>query len=256
MFCPVTRSLSRSAGLALVPLLAFAAGCGGGDGDGAEKDAQETEKGACSYVDNGQEPARRVAKPPADPDEDVPSRATIRTSAGDISVTLEPDKAPCTVNSFLSLAKQGYFDKTVCHRLTTYRIYVLQCGDPSAVGEPATDGSGTPGYSFADELVADDPRTQPCRDVESTTGPTSVCLYGPGLLAMANGGPDSNGSQFFLVYTRSAIEPKYTVFGRLDAAGLKVVRQVAKAGVGEPGGRGATDGAPKTPVTISEVVIR
>ncbi len=254
MFCPVTCSVSRFAGLALVPLLAFAGGCGSGGGACTAKGGQETAKGACGYVDNGQEPARKVDKPPADPEERAPTQATIRTSAGDIKVTLEPDKAPCAVNSFLSLAKQGYFDKTVCHRLTTYRIYVLQCGDPSAKGDPATDGSGTPGYSFDDELVADDPRTEPCRDVESTGGPTSVCLYGPGLLAMANGGPDSNGSQFFLVYTRSAIEPKYTVFGRMDAAGLKVVRQVAKAGVGEPGARGATDGAPKTAVTISEVV--
>lgn len=252
MFCPVTRSLSRFAGLALLPLLALAAGCG------AEEDeptgGKATGKGACSYVDNGQEPARKVDEPPPDPDEDAPTQATIRTSAGDIKVTLEPDKAPCAVNSFLSLAEQDYFDKTVCHRLTTYRIYVLQCGDPSAKGDPATDGSGSPGYSFADELVPDDPRTQPCREVESTGGATSVCLHGPGLLAMANGGPDSNGSQFFLVYTRSALEPKYTVFGRMDAAGLKVVRQVAKAGIGKPGPRGATDGAPRTTVTITEVV--
>lgn len=254
MFCPVTRSLSRVAGIVLVPLLALVAGCGADEGAGSGE--QTDTQGACSYVDNGQEPARDVDPPPADPDPKAPEQATLRTSAGDIKVTLEPDRAPCAVNSFLSLAEQDYYDKSRCHRLTTYRIYVLQCGDPSATGDPASDGNGTPGYTFADEIVADDPRTQPCREVQSTTGPTEVCLHGPGLLAMANGGPDSNGGQFFFVYTRSAIEPKYTVLGRVDAAGLKVLRQVARAGVGKPGPRGATDGTPKTEVTITEVVVK
>lgn len=253
MFCTVT-SRSRLATLALVPLLALAAGCG----SGASEDPKDATAGSgrCAYPSTGEKAARSVQAPPAEPDPKAPTEATIRTSAGNIKVTLEPDTAPCAVNAFLSLADQGYFDKTLCHRLTTYRIYVLQCGDPSAKGDPMTDGHGTPGFRFADELVPDDPRLKPCRQVQTVTGPDTVCLYGPGLLVMANGGPDTNGSQFFLVYNRSAIPPRYTVLGRMDAAGLKVLKKIAQAGVGKPGPDGPTDGAPKQPVTITEISLK
>jgi peptidyl-prolyl cis-trans isomerase B (cyclophilin B) len=130
------------------------------------------------------------------------------------------------VHSVLSLAEQGYFDDTSCHRLTTQGIFVLQCGDPTATG------SGGPGYSFADELTGQE-------------------TYPAGTIAMANAGPDTNGSQFFLVYEDTELAPSYTTFGTLDDAGLDVVREVADAGVQG----GAADGPPATEVVIESVSV-
>ena len=93
-------------------------------------------------------------------------------------ITLDPVRAPCTVHSFVSLADQGFFDETKCHRLVDSGIFLFQCGDPSGTG------SGGPGYTFADELDG----------TES---------YTKGVVAMANGGANTNGSQFMLVYRDS-----------------------------------------------------
>jgi peptidyl-prolyl cis-trans isomerase B (cyclophilin B) len=147
------------------------------------------------------------------------------------------------VNSLVSLAKQGYFDRTPCHRLSTQGYFVLQCGDPTGTGR------GGPGYSFADELVDNDPRLQPC-GVEAGQ---DYCTYNAGTVAMANAGADTNGSQFFLVYGNSKFPPDYTVLGNMDAAGLKVVKEIAAAGVGTANGIGPGDGAPKDPVIIAAV---
>ena len=103
---------------------------------------------------------------------------------------------------------------------------MLQCGDPTGTG------TGGPGYSFADELAGDE-------------------TYPAGTLAMANAGPDTNGSQFFIVYDDTPLPASYTVFGTIDDAGLEVVRTVAQAGSDETFGQG--DGAPVTPVTIESV---
>ncbi len=149
---------------------------------------------------------------------------TVLTGVGELKMTLDAAKTPCTVNSFLSLAEQGYFDGTTCHRLTTDGIFVLQCGDPSA------KGTGGPGYSFADELDGSE-------------------TYEAGTLAMANAGPDTNGSQFFIVYADSQLPPNYAVFGHLDEASTAVVADVAAAGTTD----GGSDGAPKTPVVIESV---
>ena len=139
-------------------------------------------------------------------------------------MTLDAEGAPCTVNSFLSLAEQEYFDDTDCHRLTTEGIFVLQCGDPTGTG------SGGPGYSFADELDGSE-------------------TYPAGTLAMANAGPDTNGSQFFVVYDDSSLPADYTVFGALDEASTKTVADIAEKGTDS----GASDGAPKEKVTIESV---
>lgn len=167
--------------------------------------------------------------------EDRTWTATVDLCAGDeeSQVTLELDgaKAPQAVASFVSLARQGYFDDTSCHRLTTDRIYVLQCGDPTGTG------SGGPGYSFGpiENAPADD-------------------VYPAGTLAMARVGGDgsSMGSQFFLVYQDSTIPSDaaggYTVFGRITS-GLDVVQAVADAGVAG----GLADGPPAAPVTIEGV---
>src|SRR5699024_6350290 len=127
---------------------------------------------------------------------------------------------------FLSLAGQEYFDDTDCHRLTTEGIFVLQCGDPTGTG------SGGPGYSFAGELDGSEP-------------------YPAGTLAMANAGPDTNGSQFFLVYDDSLLPAAYTVFESLDKESTKSVADIAVEGTGS----GAGDGAPKEKVTIESVTV-
>ncbi|WP_370585922.1 peptidylprolyl isomerase [Tessaracoccus sp. MC1756] len=165
----------------------------------------------CEYPSAG-EPAKAVDAPATT---GVPTQgevtATLELTAGDVTITMDRAKAPCTVNSFVSLAEQGYFDDTVCHRLTDYGIFVLQCGDPSATG------MGGPGYSYADEL-------EPVKDLGQAAYPT-------GTVAMANAGPDTNGSQFFLVYADSQLAPDYTVFGTMDQAGIDVVGGIAAQGV-------------------------
>jgi peptidyl-prolyl cis-trans isomerase B (cyclophilin B) len=225
--------------LLLVALLLAVAGCGSG---GATSDGSGTSAGRCSYQKDGSDPAKKVDLPPSTPPTGNPTSLTISTSAGDIPVILEAAQAPCAVNSFVSLADQGYFDGTTCHRLTTQGYFVLQCGDPTGTGR------GGPGYTFPDELVADDPRLQPCGD----EGGTAYCTYNAGIVAMANAGPDTNGSQFFLVYGNSKFPPSYTVLGNMGATGLKVVKQIAAKGIGAEG-LGPGDGTPKVPVTITSV---
>jgi peptidyl-prolyl cis-trans isomerase B (cyclophilin B) len=210
---------------ALVALSASLAGCSAGAAHQATDTAptRQATGPACTYEADGS-PAKQVDPPPAHAAVSGTVKATIATSAGDISMTLHTDTTPCTVNSFVSLADQGYFDGTSCHRLTTQGIYVLQCGDPTGTG------AGGPGYSFADELSGKE-------------------TYGEATVAMANAGPDTNGSQFFLVYGDSPLPPSYTVFGTMDAAGLKVVKAIADRGTAD----GGPDGAPKEKVTISSV---
>jgi peptidyl-prolyl cis-trans isomerase B (cyclophilin B) len=131
------------------------------------------------------------------------------------------------VNSFLSLAAQGFYDNTPCHRLTTQGIFVLQCGDPTGTG------TGGPGYTIPDEI-------------------TGTETYPAGTLAMANTGqPDTGGSQFFIVYGDTQLNPAYTVFGKVDQATIKEITRAAKAGVVPQ--MGANDGAPKTKITIESV---
>ena len=89
------------------------------------------------------DPAKKVDPPPAEPAETGKVDVTLDTNVGAINATLDAGTTPCTVNSFLSLAKQGYFDETTCHRLTTQGIYVLQCGDPTAPAWAAPDTSTT-----------------------------------------------------------------------------------------------------------------
>jgi len=196
------------------------------------------EQGTCTYPASGQA-AKPVRLPPVNPDEDpLPERMTLKTSAGDVAIVFDTAEAPCTVNSFASLARQGYFNNTTCHRVTTQGIFVLQCGDPTATGQ------GGPGYSVPDELIANDPRLVPCSPAAGT------CTYSNGYIAMANNGSaDSGGSQFFLVYRDSPLPPTYTVFAHTDASGLKVLQQIGSNGTAD----GAVDGDPKSPVMVTSV---
>ncbi|NUT50195.1 MAG: peptidylprolyl isomerase [Saccharothrix sp.] len=137
--------------------------------------------------------------------------ATIKANIGELKLTLDRALAPCAVNSFISLAKQGYYDGSTCHRIGTEGLQMLQCGDPTGTG------TGGPGYTFDNETWPE-------------------LTYGRGYLAMANAGLDqetqkgTNGSQFFIEYGDAQLSPDYTVFGSLDEAGLKLVDEVARAG--------------------------
>jgi peptidyl-prolyl cis-trans isomerase B (cyclophilin B) len=123
----------------------------------------------------------------------------------------------------LWLAGEGYFDSTVCHRLTTEGIYVLQCGDPTATG------TGGPGYTVPDENLPAEGGVN----------------YPAGTVAMANAGPGTAGSQFFLVYQDTTLPPNYTIWGTVTS-GLDVVERIAGAGVSG----GGSDGAPAAPIGI------
>jgi peptidyl-prolyl cis-trans isomerase B (cyclophilin B) len=184
--------------------------------------------GKCVYTASGTA-SRKAGTPPATPAKVTSYQATITTNRGPVVVDLQAAKAPCTVNSFVYLAAKHYFDSTPCHRLTTAGIYVLQCGDPSGTG------SGGPGYKFGNENL---------------TG----ARYTQGTLAMANAGPGTNGSQFFIVYRDSLTLPaSYTPFGKV-VKGLGIIQNVAKAGSDNANGQG--DGHPRDKVTIQSVTIK
>jgi peptidyl-prolyl cis-trans isomerase B (cyclophilin B) len=189
----------------------------------------------CDYRPSDYRPVVPVAPPPAEVA--LPSRVDVRValSEGDVELVLDAASTPCTVASFLHLAREGYFDGTDCHRVTTERIRVLQCGDPSGTG------SGGPGYAFDDEAAAAAPPSDgPLRND-----------YPVGTLAMANAGPDMNGSQFFVVWGDSpSLPPDYTVFGRVRS-GLDVVQAIGARGSDRT--NGASDGSPVRPVTIERV---
>lgn len=194
--------------------------------------------GKCIYTKSGTA-ARKVSLPPATPDTKAHYTATIATNRGTIVVKLANSGAPCTVNSFVSLAAQKYFNNTPCHRLTTAGIFVLQCGDPTGTG------TGGPGYDFSTENLKS---LAPVKVSGTTQG-----LYPAGMVAMANSGsPDSNGSQFFFVYKNTDLPPSYTPFGTI-ASGLNIIQNVAKAG--STNSNGAGDGAPKEKVQIIRVTI-
>ena len=146
----------------------------------------------------------------------------LNTNCGQIVVELEHKAAPTTVNSMLFLTSVGYFDNTPCHRVTTSGLYVLQCGDPTGTG------TGGPGYQFADENL---PK-------QKTNN------YPAGTIAMANSGPGTNGSQFFIVYEDTTLGANYTIFGHV-IKGLTLVQKIAELGAST-----GTDGPPTQPIGI------
>ncbi len=235
--------------LPVLLLLATAALAGCGDDSGEAKDtakdtATDHSTDASSGPVSGSAPAKDVTcdypvdpqipaakkndPPPSKPVAGGAVTAIVKTTIGDMEFTLDADRAPCTVNSFISLATQNYFNASHCHRLTTLEtggIAVLQCGDPTA------SGSGGPGYTYADEVDGSE-------------------TYGPGVLAMANRGGDTNGSQFFIVYDDSPLDPDYTVFGTVDDATVQAISDLAAEGVTQTD-TGMT--APKEEVEIESV---
>jgi peptidyl-prolyl cis-trans isomerase B (cyclophilin B) len=182
----------------------------------------------CTYIASGKA-ARKVSLPPKDADISATYTATIKTNRGTIAVDLNNSKAACTVNSFVSLADQGFYNNTPCPRLVTTGIYVLQCGDPTGTG------SGGPGYEFGSENL-------------------KGAKYPADTVAMANSGTaDSNGSQFFLVYKNTPrLPPSYTPFGTVTS-GLNVLKAIAAKG--DDNSNPAGGGKPKEKVQIERVTI-
>jgi len=203
-------------------------------------------KAAADLGANCQYPAAQKASKPVDapksgrvPIDPATISVSMSTDQGNIGLILNNAEAPCTVNSFVSLAQKGFFNDTICHRLTTSAsLGVLQCGDPSG------SGSGGPGYQFANEYPTNQyPNNDPALQ--------KAVLYPRGTLAMANAGQNTNGSQFFLVYKDSQLPPGYTVFGTIDATGLATLDKIARSGVAG----GGEDGKPATDVKVKSVLL-
>ncbi|MDP3956965.1 MAG: peptidylprolyl isomerase [bacterium] len=148
--------------------------------------------------------------------------ATLKTDAGDIVVALAAKTTPITVNNFVFLAREKFYDDTIFHR--TIKGFMIQGGDPAGTG------TGGPGYKFADEPFAGE--------------------YVRGTVAMANSGPNTNGSQFFIMHQATALPKSYVIFGQVTA-GLDIVDKIAEANT-LPGGEGSS---PVTPVHVQTVVV-
>lgn len=183
----------------------------------------------CDYEPSGD--AAKSVRPPSPTG--VATSGTIdydlEMTEGTVRITLDPARAPCTVHSFQSLAEQGYFDAVKCHRLVDSGLFLFQCGDPTG------SGRGGPGYTFADELDGTE-------------------TYTKGMIAMANAGPNTNGSQFFLVYRDSTSldrAPNYTIFGTVETSGIGILERMAAEG--QDGTNSAGGGVPNNPSEILKV---
>lgn len=197
-----------------------------------------------SPEDKAQNPdLKDVGAPPTGiPPHKGTQKMTMDTNLGVIEIEVDTAKAPCTARSMTFLADKKFFDNTICHRITTEGIKVLQCGDP------AGKGTGGPAYKMAEENMPnliDDSKNYPI-----------------GTIAMANTGqPGSTGSQFFIVWGDTPLPGSYTILGKVTK-GLELVQEAAKAGaLGEDGkdvtaeGKPVTDGKPKTEVKIKTVTM-
>lgn len=160
--------------------------------------------------------------------------ATLHTSMGDITVKFHSADAPKTVQNFLKLAKSGFYDGIKFHRVI--KGFMIQAGDPLSKDDSKVQrwGSGGPGYDFADEIVA--------------TSALYKKGYKHGVLAMANSGPNTNGSQFFIMAADYQLPPLYTIFGEV-VDGLTVVDQIDAVKTGE-------QDRPITPVVIKSIEIK
>jgi len=183
--------------------------------------------------------APATLKQPTSPDKKFAKTMTITTNCGVITIALDP-AAPQTVTNMSALARAKYFDGSFCHRLTTEGLYVLQCGDPSA------QGNGSPGSwkGYKDENLP----------------ANKILTYPAGTVAMANSGPNTNGSQFFLVYKDTTLPASYTIWGKIKT-GLPLLLRIEKVGaykVDQTSNNAyyAGDGYPVQPIEIKSVSVR
>ena len=150
--------------------------------------------------------------------------AVLKTTAGDIAVELNTQKTPNTVANFIHLARKNFYNDTIFHR--AIKDFMIQGGDPKG------DGTGGPGYQFPDEPFEGD--------------------YTRGTMAMANAGPNTNGSQFFIMHQDKQLPKNYVIFGRV-IKGIEVVDKIAGAAV--EAGPGGEASKPVTPVVVKQVEI-
>ncbi|MGI5351130.1 peptidylprolyl isomerase [Streptomyces sp. CA-250714] len=235
------RNISITLGLVIVLAAGGAyAASGGLNGDKDKKDAADKAAAKpspskapdpCEKPAKGKPTGEKWKKEPAmKVDKSASYTMRLSTTCGEIDFTMDADKAPHTVNSFNFLAGEKFFDHTPCHRMTEQPgLSVLQCGDPTG------SGSGGPGYELPDENL-------------------KGAQYPAGTVAMANSGPDTGGSQFFLVYKDSKLPPNYTPFGKVSDSGMKVLKKIAKAGVTPMQAEG--DGRPNATVVIDKATVR
>ena len=159
-----------------------------------------------------------------------PKRLTLETNCGEITIRTNFGAARVTLTAIAALISADYYDNTVCHRLTTDGMFVIQCGDPSATGY------GEPGFTYRDENL-------PLAAANN---------YPRGTVAMANSGrPSTNGGQFFLVYEDTTLPPNYTIWGQITS-GMEILDFIAAGGVR----RGGTDGMPVRALVIEKIEIR
>ena len=150
--------------------------------------------------------------------------AIINTSSGQIKINFFPSDAPITVNNFVFLAKEGYYDDVIFHRVV--EGFMIQGGDPTGTG------MGGPGYTFPDEPVSRD--------------------YLRGTMAMANAGPNTNGSQFFIMHKNGGLPKNYTIFGEV-VVGIDVVDTIANLEVSMSGSGEMSK--PVNPTKILDIAI-
>lgn len=153
----------------------------------------------------------------------------LETNCGEI--VIQPNyRAPVALTALHTLIRGGFYDGSICHRLTTERVFILQCGDPTATGR------GGPMFTYG---------------LENLPGPEEG-NYPEGIVGIANtGDPESNGSQFFISYRDSSFPPNYTIVGRV-IRGLDIVKFVARSGVRD----GSGNGMPRQTIAIEEASIR
>jgi len=209
---------------------------------------------SCTWNDAGgtSDKLKDVGKPPASGEPRTGTGTmTITTNLGVITGSLDLVKAPCAAASYSYLAGRGFYTNTKCHRLSPAQ-HLLQCGDPTGTGD------GGPRYTFANEYAPSTPAPAPSG---ATPAPSASegeeqtkVIYPAGSLVTANHGPDTNGSQFFIVYQDSALPPEYTLFGHVTA-GLDIVQQVAAAGDDGAFANQEGGGHPKKEITIQTLTV-
>jgi peptidyl-prolyl cis-trans isomerase B (cyclophilin B) len=202
-----------------------------------------------SYTDVGHPPATGIKR------EGIETM-TITTSLGEIQADIDLAKAPCAAASFAYLGEKGFFANSSCHRLNT-DLRFLACGDPKS------DGSGGPGYTFSDENVPTAPlssaSTSPAASAAAPSPSGSAApqarYYTKGTIVMANTGPNANGSQFYIIYgDDSTLGNGYSILGTVTK-GLDIVERVAKGGATDPAGTDVTEGKPKTALVIQSLTV-